>query len=358
MASLARQAAAYPNPGLSVSHEPKWRDGQTDSETYVNLSQRIEWPGIRSARTLAADRLAAAARANFSVDSARTALRVKEAFVTAVREEEHVLVLEELVELFRKAEQDGVVQKDSGEISGYSLRRLRLERARYELQLGRAMSGVRDARRLLSQLILPESPATSLAPRLETAPPSREITLQRALELARTSRSELVSARASAEAAQADLDFVTRSRTPSPTVLGGFKRQSDGFRGLLIGLSFDLPIRNRNRGLIQANEARFAASGARIAQAQSLVEGEVRLAYASYAALWDQRDLLSDQLLVDMDSMIESAETGYVEGEMSVLELLDAADAFRDARRMLIDLEADLRMAYFNLTLAVGHDIP
>ena len=60
-ASLARQAAAYPNPELAATHEPLSGDGRTYSESYLNLSQRVQWPGTRSARQSAAERLATAA---------------------------------------------------------------------------------------------------------------------------------------------------------------------------------------------------------------------------------------------------------------------------------------------------------
>ena len=56
MSGLARQAAAYPNPGVEITHEPLSEGGDTQSESYFNLSQRIEWPSLRSARTEAANR--------------------------------------------------------------------------------------------------------------------------------------------------------------------------------------------------------------------------------------------------------------------------------------------------------------
>lgn len=44
-AGLARQAAAYPNPTVTGTHERLSRDGASYSESYLNFSQRLEWPG-------------------------------------------------------------------------------------------------------------------------------------------------------------------------------------------------------------------------------------------------------------------------------------------------------------------------
>ena len=46
-AGLARQANAFPNPAVAVTHEPLSRNGQNYSETYVNLTQRFPLPGER-----------------------------------------------------------------------------------------------------------------------------------------------------------------------------------------------------------------------------------------------------------------------------------------------------------------------
>ena len=37
----ARQAAAYPNPTLQATHEPLWREGTTESETYLTVNQTL-----------------------------------------------------------------------------------------------------------------------------------------------------------------------------------------------------------------------------------------------------------------------------------------------------------------------------
>ena len=59
-----------------------------------------------------------------------------------------------------------------------------------------------------------------------------------------------------------------------------------------------------------------------------------------------------------MDELLRTARVSYDEGEMSLVELLDAAEAFRDARIMAIDLLADFQTSHYDLLRATGGGVP
>jgi cobalt-zinc-cadmium efflux system outer membrane protein len=90
------------------------------------------------------------------------------------------------------------------------------------------------------------------------------------------------------------------------------------------------------------------------------IRNEVRRAYAAYSSTRRQSQLLNDELLRGSDDLLRIAQTSYDEGEMSLVELLDAADAYRDARLTRIDLRTDLWTRYFRLLRAMGRplDLP
>lgn len=357
-AGLVRQAAAYPNPTATLTHEPLFNDGDTYSETYVNLGQRIEWPGLRRARIDAAQRLTSAARARVRADSLRLAFEVVRTYIDAASEDERRGVLQEVTDVIRQAEASWTSQHAEGEVSGYDLRRIRVERARYENALALADLDSQATRRRLALLVFPEGDATALVPadRLDGTPAA--LALDDLLTRAQTGRAEVAAARSEAEASQAALLYARLERRPEPTFTAGFKRQSDGFQGAYLGATLGLPLFNRNAGQIEAETARLHAAETRQILALRQVENEVRQSYATYASLRDRTALIQEGLLAETGDLLQIALTSYGEGEMTLVELLDAASAFRDARLTSLDLRAAFFASYYDVLRAAGGPLP
>ncbi len=56
----------------------------------------------------------------------------------------------------------------------------------------------------------------------------------------------------------------------------------------------------------------------------------------------------------DPDDLLDMALVAYAEGEMELVELLDAADALHEARTAELSLRAAFWTAYFDLERALG----
>ncbi len=154
---LARQSAAYPNPTVSVTHETLGGGTADYDETYFNLSQPFEWPWLSSARRAQATRMAEALGARVAADSTRLVFEMKRAFIEAAAAELTRDALEEATALVRRAEGQAAVRATAGDLSEYELRRLRVERARYEVDLAAATLALRASRRTLASMIAPDS---------------------------------------------------------------------------------------------------------------------------------------------------------------------------------------------------------
>lgn len=365
---LLRQEAAYANPSLGVTHEPLYRDGESINETYVNVSQRLVWPGRRAAEVEAAEGQLAAARARGMADSLQGGFEVARAYVEAAAAEERAEALQVVAEVFAASEGRGERRLEAGDFAGYSLRRVRVERARYENDRVRARLDMQEARQDLALLITSEEGGeagteeflTAVAPTtpLDRAPEA--LTLEAMLEAARARRPQLRAARAEVEAARAARRAARLARIPDPTLTAGYKRQSDGFQGVFLGASIPIPLFNRGRGTIEAQAARLQAAEARLALMQRRVDSDVRTAYARYAALRSRLGQLREDLspraadLGTAGTLLEAAQVSYGENEMSLVELLDAATAFREARLVTTDLLADTWTSYFDVKRAAG----
>ena len=129
---MARQSGAFPNPTMIVTHEPLSRGRTNYSESYFNLSQRFALPGQRSARTEGAEWAVRAAEARLGADSVRLAFEVKRTYVEAVLAEDLLVVTERVAGVFREAARSAVIREAQGDISRYELRRILVERSRYE----------------------------------------------------------------------------------------------------------------------------------------------------------------------------------------------------------------------------------
>jgi cobalt-zinc-cadmium efflux system outer membrane protein len=352
-AALARQAAAYPNPEASVTHEPLSGEGRSYSESYFNLSQRLQWPGTRSARQNAADRIAAAASARLSADSTRLAFQVKEAWVSAALGERSVALLERVTEVFRSAERSAVERLREGDISAYDRRRIAIERLRYENALADARLTASTARRTLALLVLPDADALEVGPADTLAAAPARPDIERLMSDAAGRRSEITAAAAALEAAHADARAARSGRIPDVTATGGYKRQSDGLAGAFLGLSIPLPLWDRRGGEVEAADARVSAAEARLAQVRRQVRNDVARALLAYEAAVERIAMLADPQAEAAD-LLSIAQIAYDAGEMELVQLLDAADALRDAQTLEARLRAELWTSWFDLERAVG----
>ncbi|HUP21056.1 MAG TPA: TolC family protein [Gemmatimonadota bacterium] len=353
-AALARQSAAYPNPTITGTHEPLSDGARSYSESYLNLSQRLEWPGTRSGRQDAAGRAAAAARARLAADSARIAFEVKRAYTDAVRAEAAEGVIIRVTEVFRQGERSAEERYAEGDISLYDRRRMRVERARYETRLAEVGLEAAAARRRLALLVAPTAEALQLAPAESLVGLPPVILPERALEVALGRRGEVAAAGAALESARAAAAVARGERIPDLTATGGYKSQSDGLAGAFFGLSLPLPVWDRRGGAVEAAEARVSAAEARLALTRRQVENDVRRALETYQALSRRAELLAAAPSDEAADLLEIARVAYAEGEMELIELLDAAEALMEAEVAEARLRAGLWTGYYDVERAVG----
>ncbi len=357
---FAKQAKAHPNPVAAVSHEGLSESGRDYSESYFTLSQRLEWPGRRGARAETSDEEAAALESRLDAERRRLAFEVKRAFIEAVDAEERAAVASEVRSVFRMAENSGRERFHEGDLSGYDARRLRIERARYENLGASAEIDLKNARLRLASLILPGAPGQDLqeiAPKAapEGAPPSVwELQEKTAVALALERRADMRSAEAQMAAADASIRYLSTFTGPDVTLTGGYKRQSDGFDGFFLGVNVPLPTFDRRKGDLEAAEAGLRAAIARYDLTRRSIENDVRSSLAAYASVSERIVLIRNQLLSQVDDLLRIARVSYSEEEMSLLELLDAAEAFTESQTMESQLKSEHWIRYYDLERAMG----
>jgi cobalt-zinc-cadmium efflux system outer membrane protein len=354
-AGFARQANAYPNPVATVERESASDAvGVSETESIMTVSQQLDWPWRYTQRRTAIGRAADAARALSNADSLSLAFDVKQAFVTAGRAEVTFDVVQQVTSVFRRAERNGAARFAEGDISGYELRRIRVERARYESQLRHATVELAQARRRLTTLLMPAATDLLLAPDapMATAPPA--VSTIDLLAGALTRRPEIAAAEFSVQSASAATSLSRWGALPDPTVTAGYKRVSGGLAGGVFGLELPLPLLNRYGGESDAAAARLDAAERRRQLTRRAVENDLNTALDSYTSLKQMDRLVVDTLLAGSEDLLDIALASYAEGEMTLLELMDAAEAFREAQETRTHVIAELWIAYYDLERAAG----
>lgn len=352
-AGRASQEASYPNPDVSLLREDLSRGSADYAETTFSLEQTLEWPGRTLARSRAAGRTTAAARSSYRSDSLRLVLEVRRSYLRAAEAERRVTVLEDVAGVFREAVEDGEARRAEGDISGYDLRRLKLERARLEQRLAAARIERDAARRELAARILPDSDTVAVAtrglPRGQPPEVDRTAALAAALR-----RPDVASGRHALEAAEAEASAIRLRRVPDLRLTGGYKTQTDDFDGAVLGMSLSLPLFDRKGGAVQAAEARRSAADTRLALRRREARNDVLRAVDRYRSVRRRSRLVGQELLAPAGELLEIARTAYAAGEMELVELLDGADAYLESRLTALDLRAELWRAWHELERAMG----
>lgn len=353
IAGAARQSRAWFNPSLSARRDDLDRNGDEYWEENLLLSQPLEWPGRTAARYRATAYTIEASAARFRSDSTRLAFEVREAWALAWFAEAAELTARQAVAVIQEAAEDAEIRLREGDISAYETRRLRLERVQAEQDAAEAELRSRNARRHLAALTFPGTGIEEVGPSagLEGLPPpvTREAALGALLE-----RPDLEAAARDLDAAQAEFAVARSGWMPDPTVSFGYRRQQGGFQGLSLGLDVPLPLFNRRGGNRQAADARSAAAAHRLDLRRRLAENDLLTTADRYVSSRSRLEVAADGLLADAEALLASATAAYGENEMSLLELLDAASAFRSARLSALSMRSAAWIDYWDLLRATG----
>jgi cobalt-zinc-cadmium efflux system outer membrane protein len=318
------------------------------------LTQPIDWPWRYSNRRKAGSQRADAATAELKADSARLVFELKRAYVEAAAAEAIWQTVDQVTTVFRRAEQSSSARFEEGDISAFELKRIRVERARYEQLWTESELGLARLRRRLTALTVPAEGGLPVAPAgpLSGTPPNLDV--DPLLSQALTQRGEIAAATASVAAAQATVSVAKWSRLPDPAIPGAYKRQSDGFDGPFLGLAIPLPLWDWKGGDVAAATAGVEVAERREQLARTHVTNDVISTTESYTSLERRAALIGDELLAEVDDLLDVALLSYSEGELTLLEVLDAAQAYSEAMVARTRLRAAYWIAYYDLERAVG----
>lgn len=331
------QAGARLNPELTFSREQTARDGAVNSQNILALEQPLEIGGQRGARIEAASARLDAARATVAVDSATVVFDVTRTYAAALAASRRTTLATYASEAFARAVSASAERLAVGDISGYEHRRLRLEAVRYAVLRSEAELARDSAMRTLAALTGLDSLATLAAvPLADTLPLGPiTVTVHALLATALERQPDLLAIRFEARALAADAALAAAERRPTPALIAGFKSErvatGESFTGFVAGLAIPLPLWDRRAGAVTATSAEADRGQTLISDLRLRTIREVRTAYDACVSLERQLLLLGPELGEEGVRARTAAEVAYREGEISLLEWLDAVRAYHEA---------------------------
>ena len=351
-ASAAIQAGQPPNPVLDVFFEDLWASGReveasrvAQPQATIQLSQRFELGGKRSARQTLAERDRDLAEWDFEAARIDVLTRVTSAFLDVVVTQRAVSLAEQTRALYEQVDQTVTARVEAGVVSP-------IERTKAGVALAMARIDEQRARRALAadrmalatlwgqQSALFESAEGDIEP--PAVIPDFDTVVQYVVHNPDVARWATEIARRDAARA-----LESARSVPDVTVSAGYRRLTDvDSNAVVIGASIPLPFLDRNRAGIQASAERVASAREEERAAKARVTTALASAYRELAAAHDEAAALASSVLPGARSAFGAIEEGYRLGRFGYLDVLDA-------QRTLVAAEVQHLRALSNVQKAV-----
>jgi cobalt-zinc-cadmium efflux system outer membrane protein len=259
--------------------------------------------------------------------------------------------LEKMDAIYGKLQQKGLVTlKDA-----VRLRSMLYSRKADRINMQNQLNDIEATLQLLLQdnhkWFVPDMPDTLIA----GIPEVRQTSLQSLLDSAYANRQDLLLARNSLSYDQQNYRLQKALAVPDVTLGAAFdKRGSFVDNATFLNIGIDLPFFNRNQGNIKA--AKYSVNQAELlAQQQTqIVENEVQTAYT--------KAVNTDKMLASVDpafrgqfeQLLRSITDNFLKKNISLLELTDFYDSYKENMLQLNQLQNDRMQAIETLNFAIG----
>ncbi len=365
------QAGLRPNPTVDFEQTTDYLAGRTgEGGASVGVSQVFELGGKRSKRVAVAqleyDRAIAEARAL----ERQLAADVRAAYAQALAAARQLDTAEQLIALDQDLYRVTEARLREGDVASLDLYLVRVEIDRLRAQTVQYRADLESQLITLRALVgLAPSESLRLAPAPDR-PALLEMEIEAATEIALRERADLQAARIAEEFGEARLRLAESQRTPNLTATVRYSRQRSVFEKtpigtlndvdqlLTVGVSVEIPVRNRNQGEIAAAAGEQTQARYRREFVESIVKRDVALAFNRYRAAAQALAIYGNQVMPRAEQNLRTIRAAYNLGD------LQALDVVAEQRRLVenqTQYNAALRDYYLSLAeleKALGAPLP
>lgn len=321
------QAETRPNPELQATVEDTRSATRTST---LQLNQRIELGGKRSARIDAAERGRDLAKAELEIVQASIQTEVTSAFYDTLVAQERVRLAQSSIALAESALRTAQKRVEAGKVSPVEATKAGIALAGARVDYARAESTLKSSKkRLATAMGGPQVNFETVEGNLETPP---ELPTIETLEARLTQSPTYRKAQIEVDRRKAISEVERSKGVPDVTVsLGGRKNQELGLNQAVFGVSIPIPVFDRNQGNLLESLRRADQAKDELTATQYRLSRELQAAYENLSASREEFLALREKILPSAQNAYEAASKGFEMGKFSFLEVLDAQRTLFDA---------------------------
>ena len=353
---ISSKAGVLPNPEISFYREELSNDLLDFNEWTLAGTLPVNFLWDRWSAVNSSSALYEAELKNFEQTKLEVITKVRSAYVRYHFIKEINEGWQKAVQLIEKAKHTAQAREEEGEISGYDKQRIQLEYLLYKKNETESRIAVRDAAKELSLLIFPTETFAEFNTEIHQIDyyniPDPEI-LQ---NIARENRSDLQYSKLLLQSKSSQLSNEQLKIIPDLSVTIGYKKQFGNIDGLVYGFNLGIPLFNRNQGNREIVEAELNQQRLDVESIERRIEYEVINSHNSLLEYTNQLRTIEEYDFLTTNDIINTAQYSYEEGEMSLLEMIDALRAYTDSFKIKNEFLINYYNSLFQLELAVGKE--
>ena len=351
--AVAYSTAKIPADNHSSSTEGGNGLWQRNYDTIIAINQLFEIGGKRSSRRASADAGFEGARARLLEAKRQLDLAVTRAYIAALQAASDVKILRQSSESLRSEARIAESRLAAGDISKSDKNQIEIAAERFELDARSADTTAATLRPALEALLGSTHPtgdwvAVDTLDSLISAAPAED-------NISAEPRPDLLAAEAGLKKTEADMRLQKALRIPDPTVQLLYEHEPpDQPNTLGLGLSFPLPLWNRNRGGIRSAEAARDQALLAIGKVRTQIASEIESARLRYRDAADRWRRYRDEIQPRSEEVREAVSFAYAKGGAALLDLLTAERNANDVRLATSQAAADSALAGATLQAALN----
>ena len=144
-----------------------------------------------------------------------------------------------------------------------------------------------------------------------------------------------------------------RRLIPHFSLFGGYKKLESDQDGYVAGISIPLPLLNQNRAVIQKQQISLEIANSELEQYQQILQGQIKTLVSTSQNLGTSLEMTKIHFSKNQD-MMESIQTSYQEGWMTLTEMLNAVELQADGIQAFYKQLTDYYRSIFQLEAIIG----
>lgn len=366
------QAKLWPNPEFSISEINLWKNSTVEpsppffanfgrnQQIAFELNQLVQTAGKRK-KLIALEQVDVSKAEQYFEDLLRgLKLEHRNQLTDLQYNQQAIKVHQNLIENISKLTNAYKNQLDKGNISKAEYTRLKakeLEINKEILELTRQSNEIQKELKLLLRINPNVSIEITDDGFVKNTQPYEDVLIEQITENAKENRPDYKLALLEEEYSNKLLSYEKAQRIPDLTFGVNYDRNGNTMLDFVgFGVSFDLPVFNRNKGNI--TKAKLQIENAKVQKEQTLltIENEIFLAYKSLQQAIDFVKNIEPDYENDLDLLLENYTKNFTSKNVSMLEYFDFMDAYLENKKIILEAQKDVNIKAEELNYLLGKD--